>query len=164
MSKKTRQVKKFQDTMYTIHTQSLHGETIYEYIKYFQWPEYEYRLGRQVWAPIWFSAALPLKSIHTRYLSGSWWGISLSPINLCIANHTAREAWKVLHSTIWCRDCLVSHKSVHMWIKRTGRRYWSKSPSWGLYLIAHVMNDDADIEIDRRYCNTSNNGIEIVCR
>ena len=44
MSEKTREVKKFQDAMYT---QSLYGETIYSWMA--QWPEYEDRLRQQSW-------------------------------------------------------------------------------------------------------------------
>ncbi len=36
-----------------------HGPCIHEY---FWWPEYEYRLGRQVGAPLWFTKTLPLKT------------------------------------------------------------------------------------------------------
>ena len=59
MSEKTKEVKKIQDTMYTL---SLHGETIYKY-------KYEHRLRRQVWAPLWFSPTLPLKATHCTELS-----------------------------------------------------------------------------------------------
>ncbi len=37
---------------------TFHGPCIHEY---FQWPEYEHRLCRQVGTPLWFSPTLPLK-------------------------------------------------------------------------------------------------------
>ena len=66
MSEKTREVKLFQDTMYTL---TLHGETIYKYKllglfgfhEYFWYPEYEHRLCRQVGASWGTSPTLPLK-------------------------------------------------------------------------------------------------------
>ncbi len=61
MSEKTREVENFQDTMYILYTQSLHGKTIYEFISTFN--EYEDRLRWQVGAPLWFSPTLPLKTL-----------------------------------------------------------------------------------------------------
>ncbi len=61
MSEKTKEIQKFQDTMY-MYTQSLHGETIYEYklLRLFMstFANQSMSIGR-VGAPLWFSPTLP---------------------------------------------------------------------------------------------------------
>ncbi len=46
-----------------------HGPCIYEY---FQWPDYGYRLRRQVEAPLWFSGRVTLKSSAFSAIKRTW--------------------------------------------------------------------------------------------